>query len=291
VARPAGPLVGVAVVRAIAIIHVAIVIFDIAILAILWHPILILFLAGIAVLTVIAWSRVMDEGWMESLKSVGGFLVIAHILAALPPLVYGWLTARSISVFSTDTFWNFFLISMDLSNPPRRQLIWPMLWENESIWWRSLVCLLIICASAGFFAGVLRPRHADRHTVWSQTLKGMALGSFISALMSAALTIAVIVVIQLSFDGTVDLGSRWFAPAGAALLALVLTGGVTLVSYALCYVILASGRSIPWKLPSAIREGVKLGLLVRLAGSYAFLHRLQLEYLAELRSKAKQVVK
>ncbi len=296
-----GLLVGIAVVPAVAALQITVVAIDTAFLAIFyWRdvliPILLLIVCGVLFWTAIAVAyHYRQEKILHLRENVFSdiFLNVLNILQLLLPLhlialfpfgiYYVWSTDNDVTYIDSlvrDIGW----VLTDLFDPPPRTFLWLSLSWVVDIWWHSLACLLIVSISVGFFVGVIRPRQADRYTNWRRTLWGMGFGSVIYALMFAALTAAVVATIQLAFNDSIHLGSRWFAVAACGTIAFAVTGGVAVAYYALCYVLLVFGRDIPWNLPSALREGVNLGLLVRLAGSYAFLHRLQRDYLANRRN-------
>lgn len=243
------------------------------------QPLLALVIAAVIVIAVFIWG--MIEG--EPLGYVQRFfltLLGCGMIALLPFWVLEWLVTEGGHGFSEAALIAIFRLGGAMAPPwdgLRVERSLGFLWR---LWWRSAATLLLITLAVGFLIGALKPRAADRHTGWGQTLTGMTLGSLVAAAAATALVVAVVATAQFAFHVEPNMGQRWKIGLVVAIGAFAMSGGVAVIYYGVCRVLLMMGGMFPGNFPATLQEAVRLGLMVRLGGSYAFIHKLQLEHLA-----------
>jgi len=278
-----GLMIGVALALALVALQLVVAVADIVFFALtegsFWR-----FLAVIGSLLAITviWGLLTD-GIIEALQRVFQTLVAVHAAAVAPIFVLGWF------ITSDPTRWVHTVTELVhiegtlLAIAPWGSVLLLPLAKLLPIVWRSDAVMVLIFAALGLLIGALRPRPMDRFTPWRRILGEMAASSAALALFAAGTSFATIALVQLAFGHAVDFDGRGLLAVTASLIGFAGGGGVALVYHALCYGLLAAGGTVPLRLPRVLDEAVRLGLIVRVAGSFAFLHRLELDYFAARR--------
>ncbi len=243
------------------------------------QPLLALAVVAAIVILVFIWGA--NDG--EPFSYVQGLaiaVILCGVVALVPLWLLEWLVTEGGHRYSKLAERAVFGLGFALSPPWHGALIHACLVALWAVWWRSTATLLAVALAIGFLVGALKPRAADRHTGWRRTVTGMTLGSLVAAVIATALVVAVIVIAQVAFGAQPNIGQRWRIGLAIAIGAFAASGGVAVLYYAVCRALLLAGGTFPGNFPLALQEAVRLGLMVRLGGSYAFIHKLQLEHLA-----------
>lgn len=277
-----GAAIGFALCLAFAIAQALIAVVDVAALALLYFSQWV-FLGALALLVVATaiWAFVTGESVIGRLGSLFGWIIGLHVFTFIPLEVFGWIfsdAGEDVGERVSSGIWNSgIVLSAGYVELALVNLKWPA-W----LWLRAMGALSLSLVILCFLIAMWRFRPTDRFSDWARTLGAMSSTAVICAIVVAALFAAAIAGTQWVFAGDIEIGGRTSVIAIVAGLAAMAGGAAALLYYALCYLLLWAGRAIPWRLPSVLDEAVRLGLMIRVAGSYAFLHKLQRDYYANL---------